>query len=128
MIMLSELSDADREERIRSWKSDGTVSSTTGGRPTKKVSYAESSSEEEEEEKSESEFLADDLSDEDAEDDEDEDAIGSTDDDEVLGQPGSQFTQAEMRILAKHIASVPGWFKGSRDWTGFVDKVVGSSW
>lgn len=129
MLMLSELSDADREERIQAWKNDGTVTvtSTASGRATKKVSYAESSSESEVEEKTESDFLENDSTDDDAEDDEDEDAIGSTDDEEeALGSSGKLFTPAEMRVLAKHIASVPGWFKGQRDWSGFVDKVIGS--
>ncbi|KLO17069.1 hypothetical protein SCHPADRAFT_994695 [Schizopora paradoxa] len=125
MLMLSELSDVDREERIRAWKNDGTTAaaSTASGRATKKVSYAESSSESEVEEIAESDSHENDSSDDDAEDDEDEDAIGSTDDEEnALGTSGTLFTAAEMRVLAKHIASVPGWFKGQKDWSGFVDK------
>ena len=41
-------------------------------------------------------------------------------DDEVqLGAAGSAFTIAEKRALAKHIASVPDWLNGRREWDSF---------
>ena len=124
MLLLSEISDGEREGVIRSWKTGGPVQSgsvSTNDRARKKVSYTEDS-------ESDSEPLTEASTDNDSDDgdddeDEDEDAVGSTDDDQELGEAGTPFGPAEIRAIAKHIAATPGWFKGQKDWSDFTEKV-----
>lgn len=120
-MMLSELAEEDREEAIRAWKSGAAAQGQgsavkSNGRPSKKISYIETSGSELEEL---TESAYSDNNEDDDDEDDDDDADGSTDDDEELGEAGSAFGPAEIRVLAKHIAATPGWFKGEKEWASF---------
>lgn len=56
-------------------------------------------------------------------DDSDDDTMDSTDIEQDLGQAGKPFTKGEIRAMAKHIMSTPGWYEGNKDWHTFGDKV-----
>ena len=124
MLLLTELDDIDREEIIRSWKTGVSVSlplkaGTSTTVKQKRVNYVESS----ESESSKNEIASDEDSDQENSQDDGE-SIGSTEEDEELGESGSNFTIAEMRVLAKFIATKPGWLKkGYREWGDFFTMV-----
>lgn len=116
MFLLTELDDEDREEVIRSWQTGASVTASENmkAQRSKWPKYAESS-----------ESLS--TGSEDDESDESDGGggdIGSTEDDEELGEAGTLFTNAEIRVLAKHIASKPDWLgKGTKSWNDFFPKV-----
>ena len=56
-------------------------------------------------------------------DESDDDTMDSTDIEQDLGQAGKPFTKGEIRAMAKHIMSTPGWYAGNKDWHTFGDKV-----
>ena len=129
MLLLTQLDEEDQEEAIKSWKTGSSMSSSAATdsrersrvpsrRPAQRKSYVELSTDSEElsELASESEYTDADA---DGEADEDEDAVGSTDDGEELGVSGQVFGNAERRVLAKHIASIPNWSKGDEAWGDF---------
>ncbi|KAI5123548.1 hypothetical protein M0805_003368 [Coniferiporia weirii] len=117
MLFLTQLDDEDREKAIQSWKTGTSVTADNASRPRKarRVTYKESSDSESSGSRSESTHSQGKKD----SDDNDEDAVGSTDDDEELGEAGTPFTIAETRVLAKHIATVPDWYKGHREWDTF---------
>ncbi|KAH8120205.1 hypothetical protein DFH11DRAFT_1499951 [Phellopilus nigrolimitatus] len=125
MLLLTQLDDQDREEVIRSWKTGISVTANGTGnqsrKQAKKVNYQENSESgsgsDSESDGSESAYSEEVSNDEDEDGD---DAVGSTDDDEELGVAGSPFTTAECRVLAKHIAIVPDWFRGYKEWDDFT--------
>ncbi|THH11199.1 hypothetical protein EW145_g823 [Phellinidium pouzarii] len=116
MVLLTQLDEEDRKEVIRSWKTGKSVSANgvTYPRKAPKVTYKESSSSESSRSVSESAYSDGDS------DNGDEDAVGSTDDDEELGEAGSPFTIAEIRALAKYIVTVHEyWYDGHKEWGTF---------
>ena len=128
MYLLTQLDEADWEKAIESWKGKSSVSPGDGVRPRaslRNVSYKESSDSESPSERSSSSGSEDESSEssDDVDDGDDDDTIPSTDEGEVLGASGTAFTIAETRTLAKHMASIPGWFKGQREWDSFCSKV-----
>lgn len=116
MLLLTELDDEDRVEVIRSWKAGVSITANESLSPQKlkRPNYAESSdskSAESASEESDGQY-------------DDSNGIGSTDEDEELGEPGTAFTNAESRVLAKYIVTKPNWLKtGKMEWNDFYPMV-----
>ena len=132
MHLLAQLDEEDRQKAIQSWK--GSTAANTGSANSRaaarRVLYKESSDSELDEYESEapeaesSKSHSNDESNSDSFDGEGaDDALESTDEELPLGEAGSAFTIAEKRVLAKHIASKPYWFKGRRQWDNFFSTV-----